>query len=112
MSSQRYILKGVTSNGTITSPSIGRFYERGYISVNFYTDATLTTLVTPSAGTLTFKASENGEQYGTITDGTVDATLVEYDRPNFSGSVGNIQATASGIIGAANYRAFISMFGG
>lgn len=112
MSHSIYIIKGATSNGTIISSDMSKGYERGYIAVDFYSDAEFQNLVTPTAGILTFKASENGERYGTIPNGTVDATQVEYNRPNYSGSIQNIKAIASGILGAAYYRATITVFGG
>lgn len=107
-----YQIKGSTANGTLTSPDMSARYERGYISVTYYTDSTLTTVVTPTAGTLTVKASETAVGYGTIDQGTMDATLAEYPRPNFSGGVRHIQATALGITGAGYYVLTISRFGG
>ena len=102
-------IQGTVSDGTIISANMSPAYERGYISVLFYSDE-FETVVIPSAGTITFEGSETGDKYGTFTNGTVDATLELYDRTNFSGSVQNVRATTSGITGALNYRALINRF--
>lgn len=107
-----YTLKGPTTNGTITSPDMSAGYERGYISVIFYTDSTLSTVATPTAGTIEFKASETDQNFGTVDNGTVTASAATYPRPNFAGPIKKVQATCSGITGAGYYVATISRFGG
>ena len=110
--SEFYTIKGSTADGDIVSESMNAEFERGYISVVFYTDSTLSTLVTPTAGTITFTASESGTGYGTIKNGAVDATIEAYDRPHFSGYVTRVKATCSGVTGAGYYVATVARFGG
>lgn len=107
-----YKIEGTTANGDLLSQDMSPRFERGYISVTFYTDSTLTSVVTPTAGTLTFTASETKNGYGTISSGTLDATADPYPRPNFSGGVASVKATAAGITGAGHYVAIISRYGG
>lgn len=107
-----YKVQGSTADGTITSPDMSAAYERGYISVIFYTDSTLQTIATPTAGTITFTASESDQHFGTVSNGTITASASTYARPNFSGAIKKVRATCSGITGAGYYVATISRFGG
>lgn len=112
MSSTFYRVSGSTANGTITSPDMSAQYERGYISILFYTDSTMSTLATPSAGTITFTASESDSNYGSVSSGVVDLTQQSYARPNFAGAIKKVKATCSGVTGAGYFVAKISRFGG
>jgi len=110
MSHVAYFIQGPVTNGTIVGHEfMSAAFERGYISVLFYSDE-FETVVIPLTGTLTFEASETGEGFGTIVDGAVDASIEAYDRPNFAGSVKVVRATAAGITGALNYRARIDRY--
>lgn len=111
MSQVKYLIQGVVADGDLLSEEMSEGYERCYISVVFYSDEFITA-VTPSAGTLTFRASETGDKYGTIPNGTVDATTDEYGRPNFAGGAKRIKATAALLAGATHYRATIHRFEG
>ena len=109
MSFLSYTIEGSVADGVIISANMSNAYERCYVSVLFYSDE-FETVVIPSTGTLTFEASETGDKFGTITNGTVDVTTEFYDRPNFAGSVTRVRATAASITGAVNYRATFSRF--
>lgn len=108
----KYEISGVVNNGELVSPKMRTDLERSYISVAFFTDVDFTDQVIPSAGTITFTASEDGFVYGTIPNGTVSASSETYDRPNFSGSVERVKAETSGILGATHYIATIARFEG
>lgn len=107
-----YTISGSVADGDYFSPNMRKDIERGYISIVFYADAQLQNPVTPSAGTVTFTASEEGIRYGTLSNGTVDATIDDYDRPNWSGTVFRVKATTSGITGANYFKATIHKYGG
>ncbi len=107
-----YLIKGETTNGTLLSPDMSPRFERGYVSVIFYTDETQTTIVTPTDGTVTIEASESGTGFGTILNGTINAFDSSYKRPSFSGPVGKIRVTLAGISGAGFMVATISRYGG
>lgn len=107
-----YTLRGSTDDGEVISNDMDTYLERGYISVLFYTDATLSTLATPTAGTITFTGTESNTNYGTFENGSIDLTLATYPRPNFAGGVKKVKATCAGITGAGYFVATISKFGG
>lgn len=111
MSQISYTLEGVVSDGVVISDPMSSAYERGYISVVFYSDDYITSVL-PTAGTLTFSASETGARFGTIQDGTVNVTTDEYDRPTFEGAVTHVKVTAKDITGngALKYRVTINRF--
>jgi len=100
-----YTMRGSTADGAILSPDMNSFLERGYISILFYTDATLATPATPTAGTITFEGSESNTGFGSFDKGVVDLTAATYDRPNFSGSVRKVRATSLGVVGAGYFVA-------
>lgn len=107
-----YTISGPIADGDYFSPNMRKDLERGYISVNFYSDSEFQNLVSPTAGTITFTASEDGGNYGSLINGAVDATIANYDRPNFSGALLRVKATASGITGATHFKATVHKFGG
>lgn len=107
-----YTMRGSTADGQIFSPEMNSYLERGYISVLFYTDGTLATQVTPTAGTITFEGTESQTGYGSFDKGTIDLSVATYDRPNFAGAVRRVRATCAGIVGAGYFVATISRFGG
>lgn len=110
--SKQYLISGSISDGDLfTDEIISSSYSKCFISVEFFSDTGLITHVVPTAGTVTFTASEQGTRYGSIPNGVVTAASVEsYDRPNFQGFVQKVKATCSSITGATHYRAVIAMF--
>ena len=105
-SSALYDISGSSSDGDLLTTEMRWQHSTAYLSVVFYSDSELTTPVTPSAGTITFEASEDGVDYGTITDGSVNPTG-QYDRPNFAGTARFVKATCLGITGAPFYKAVV-----
>ncbi len=104
---QEFVIKGSTADGELLSKMMNLNFETGFIKVLFYTDDTYTTTVTPSAGSITFTASEEGETYGSISSGSVDATLPGHPRPNWVGPSLFVKGECLGIVGASHYRAVI-----
>lgn len=104
MGHNTYLIQAPVSDGDFLSPDISQQFERMYLSVTFYSDAAYTTPVTPTAGTVTITATDDGFNYGTLTDGTVDATNPAYLRPNMSGRVRKVKATVAGVTGATHFR--------
>ncbi len=107
-----YTIRGSSADGDLISAKMSQRLERAYVYVTFYTDATYQTVVTPSAGSLTITASEDETNFGTVNNGTIDVTTAAYDRPNWSGGVKVVKATALGITGAPNYILTISKYRG
>ena len=61
-------------------------------------------------GTVTFTATDDGFNYGTMTNGSVSASSPEYARPNLSGKINKVKATTAGIVGATHFTAVINSF--
>lgn len=112
---KRYEFSGPIADGDLLSPDMSWTHERGYVAFSFYSDSELTTLVTPSAGTITSAVSENGDIYGSVAEATTNAAdvgpAVTYLRPNWSGSARKLKLTLAGITGAAFVRCTVSRFG-
>ena len=115
MSSTRYQFSGSAANGDVLSPDMADLYERGYVAFYFYSDAALTNLVTPSAGTVTTVVTELGDIFGSIQNGVTNAAevgpLVTYLRPNWAGSARTLKLTFAGVTGAAFFKCHIARFG-
>lgn len=115
MATKRYQFSGSTADGDTLSPAMSYTQERGYVAFTFYSDSDLTTIATPTAGILTSTISENGEIYGSISDGTTTASdvgpAVTYIRPNWSGSARRLKLNLAGVTGAAFFKCVISRFG-
>ncbi len=107
MSTQPYTIEAPVSDTAFLSPDISQSFERWYISVTFYSDE-YETPVTPTAGTATFTATDDGFNYGDLTDGVVDVSVVKYDRPNLSGRVRKVSCVLAGVTGATHFRAVIN----
>lgn len=109
MSQSPYQIKGVVADGEYLSQSIAQYFERHYITVTFYSDE-YQTPIRPTAGTVVFTATDDGFSFGTVSNGTVDATTQEYLRPNMSGKFQKVKATTSGITGATHFIAVINSY--
>lgn len=101
-----YLISGVTTDGNYSTDKINDQDERFYFSIVFYSDADLSQVVTPTAGTISINASETGDQYGEA--GVIDATLAgavsTYPRINFTGSISSVSVNLDGIVGASHFR--------
>lgn len=106
------LFSGATGDGNTISPLLDREYERGYLSIIFYSDADLTTLVTPGAGTVTVTASEDGDQYGDIAviDATTAGAESTYTRPAFGGLIRFMRVNLSGITVANFFQVRIARY--
>jgi len=115
MSSKRYQFSGSTADADILSPDMSWTYERGYVSFVFYSDAALTNVVTPLGGTIITTVSENGDIYGSVSEGSTSVLNVgpsaTYLRPNWAGSARKLKLNLAGITGSAFFKCVISRFG-
>ncbi|CAH9015757.1 conserved hypothetical protein [Vibrio phage 242E40-1] len=107
MSQRPYLIEAPVSDDQFLSPSISQMFERAYISVTFFSDEYITP-VTPTGGKVTFTATDDGFNYGTIDAGEVDATKSDYIRPNLSGRIQKIKALLEGVTGATHFRVVIN----
>ncbi len=106
------LFSNVTSDGDTISPLLDRNYERGYLSITFYNSDDLETPVTPTAGTATFTASEDGKQYGELGDISASSAGPDstYDRINFAGMVRYVKVNMTGVTGATHFQVRIAEF--
>jgi len=104
-----YTFYGAIADTTV-SKDFDLHHTNAYASVTFF-DADPRTnaaaaIVLPTAGKLTLTASEDGSNFGTITNGAIDVTIATYTRPNWAGHTKNVKATPAAISGgsATHYR--------
>jgi hypothetical protein len=112
MIAKRYRFSGSTANGDIIYDQIRYNHERGYVALTFFSDSALTTQVTPTAGSVVAKISENGALYGSIENGNINASFISIPRPNWSGSIRFVKLTFADIAGGDYFQCDVSMFGG
>ena len=115
MSNRNYKITGAVSDADFEIKNMSQRFERGYASITFYSDSNFTQIVTPTAGTVTFTVSENGDIYGTVTNGTVSALnvgpAVTYARPNWSGISRAAKVNLSSVVGASFFVCNINRYG-
>lgn len=101
-------------SGPFYSDAMGAKLSNGYIEVEFYDGEDIApggtaNLVVPSAGELVFEVTSNEKPeapnvpYGTIPNGTVDATDLAYTRPNWGGSSRFVRVTESVAVAGATH---------
>ena len=100
------------ADGDVVSPILDRNHERKYYSIVFYSDASLTTPVTPTGGTITFTASEDGTQYGDVASFAADTAGVNstYTRPSTGGLLRFLKVNMASITGASFYQVRVSQY--
>lgn len=115
MSNLKYKKSGSVAAADFILTGMSEEFERGFVSITFYSDAGLALVVTPTAGTITFTASEDGKIFGTIQDGTITALnvgpAVIYDRPNWIGMSTAIKMNLTGIADAAFFEFVVNRYG-
>lgn len=96
----------------IKTRAMNHDFEKAYVYLEFSDDPGFKGLVVPTAGAITVEASENGEIYGSIPDGTaIDVTTADYIRPIALGSIQRMKATiTTPIVGAAYWRMVVARY--
>ena len=102
----RLFVSDVTDDGDYIIDNVPLSLMNHFLSIQFFTDSTMSTLVDKSTmtGTATVMGSEYGKEYGTMQNGTIVLGSSTYDRPNALGSYESFRVTLSGITGAAYFR--------
>ncbi len=80
----------------------------GSFSITFYNadgDA-----VTPATGTVTVTASEDGYNFGSVTNGTIDVTKKDYARPNWGITFTSINVEFANVTGAITYTLRVTTY--
>jgi len=81
------------------------YYERCYVTIRFFTDATLATQATPSAGTVEVTLSPDGVNYYTMDNGSfnaADSYLDTRQKPSAASMAVQGKVTYSGVAGASH----------
>jgi len=111
--SQRFEKSGAISDGPAIQGIDANLLSH-FISILFFTDATQTVIVDKATmtGGVTFELSEGGDEFATMSDGTLTLGTSQYSRPNASGSYNTAKATFNTVVGATHYKMLVSSFAG
>ena len=75
-----------------------------------YTGFVIASSLYPSAGAVVYTGSEDGFNYGSLDDSTVDPTTGNYKRAAWQlGAVAYIKATMTGVTGATHFKIVIAV---
>lgn len=104
--SNKYQIVSSTANGSYTLPvNMLTEYERCYVSIRFFTDATLTTQATPTAGTVKVTLSPDGVNFFTMDNGSFNAADAYLDtrvKPSAASMYIQGKVTYAGVTGASH----------
>lgn len=107
--SKNYKLVGrVTDASTVSAGMLGGFSECELASIRFYNEAGA--LVTPTAGTVKFEGSPDGETWRDVADGTflaADAYKADRVAPYALGLMLKARLTLTGVTGASTFKAVV-----
>lgn len=100
------VLQGAITDGIGVTDMPGFRYERHYVHVEFFSDAEYQNMVDKSTmtGVCKVELSENGIEYGTLTNGSISLGSATYNRPHAAGSYETVRFDPNTISGATHYR--------
>lgn len=109
--SQRFEKSGAIADGPAIQ-GLDVNLKSHFISILFFTDATQAVVVDKATmtGNVIFELSEGGNEFATMSDGTLTLGTSQYSRPNASGSYSNARATFNTVVGATHYKMLVSSF--
>jgi len=94
---------GEIGNGSSILTTGAPFSLESTCSLTFYSDEYITP-VAPTGGTVLVTASDDGFNYGSVSNGTIEFPTDAYGRPNFYGYVTHVKAKLTDITGATHFR--------
>jgi hypothetical protein len=94
---------------TITSSALDNRYFKKWVHFEFSNSADFSSLVTPSAGTITLTASANGQVYDAVYMGTAFSAATSGSPLSILGPASYMQAVPTGLAGATYWRMVITM---
>lgn len=97
-------ITGAVADGDFLLSPEHEFRERTYVVITFYTDDTYSTPVTPSAGTATVTATDDGFNFGSVNQGIIDVSDPAYSRPDIIGFITQLNLNLSGVVGATHFK--------
>jgi len=93
---------GVISDGYHLLDGRAPFSLDGILSITFYSDEYVTPVL-PTGGFIDIQVSDDGFNYGTITNGKTVFPVLQYDRPYFYGYCRTVRAELGNIQGATHF---------
>jgi hypothetical protein len=107
---KRYFISGAVANGDFFTEEMSADFTDSELSyIIFYSDQ-FQTVVTPTAGTITYTQSADGIHYREMSDGTFDATT-SYDAartpPSGTGLAAKGKVSMTGVTGATHFTACV-----
>lgn len=108
MGQSAYSINENVADGEFVSVDIPLYFERGYFSLTFFDSSN--NFVKPTAGSATVTVSDDGFNYGSITNGEIADLTKDYDRPNYAGSVRKFKISLSGVTGADKFSLRLSVY--
>ncbi len=110
-----YILEGaIAENSSVaTLTGIEKSFERHYMSVVFFDSELMNNQVAVNTmvGTVQVQASDNGFQFGEVSEGDIVLGNDSYPRPTVQGSLASVRMDFSGITtpnSASHYRIYLN----
>lgn len=105
-----YELSGaITGNGKVhTLEGVDRRFERHYFTIEFYADSELTNFVSNAnlTGSVTLDIAVTGDQFFTVSNGTIVLGTDNYDMPTAQGSYNTYRLDLNGITAPATATHF------
>lgn len=102
------------STDTYIKTGLERTSERSYFTVAFFSDATMTTRVTPTAGTVAIAGATNDQMiWKTIAGGSFPAANTYNEDlviPASSGPMANVRVVFTGVTGATHASVYVSKY--
>lgn len=107
---RRYFISGEVANGQFVSDDMSASYQNSELSyILFYSDE-FKTVVTPTAGTVTYEQTADGIHYREMADGSfaaADSYSPTRTPPNGLGLATKGRITLDGITGATHFTACV-----
>ena len=114
--SQRFKSSGVVSDANTTPVIVGIDPNLSvhFIAILFFSDENHAVVVDKATmtGSVTFVISEDGREFGTVSDGLLTLGSSMYNRPSTNASAEQVKATFSSVAGATHYEILVSSFAG
>lgn len=106
-------IKGTTADGSTVGKDLLYDFERVYVNIQFFSDSTYTTKVTPTAGTVSIQGSPTPGSWFVLNNGdfnAADTDTVTRGMPNGLGPCNQVKIVLNGITGATHFIAMVAKF--
>ena len=87
------------ADGTYTSPRLSGLYPNSCMYLQLLDVDELPIALPATSGTATVEVSEDGVNWGTVANGTIDLTVAQYNRPSVGCPFRFARVTLAGVTG-------------